>query len=228
MYILPVFTIVSLIVKEKESKTKESMRMMGMTDTPYWLSWLAYYTVLNTILSLVAWLVLCINVIGASNPFYIFLMIWMYGQSIFGEIIFMQALFSKSKFSGLFSAVIYFTSVLANIPVQSATAAKSTKFILSLLPQVAVQQMAGVLAGFESANVGIHNATINEWYDNYTYLEGLVCLALAFFLFTFLGLYLDKVLPKEYGNSEPFYFLCSPRFWGCCRPQGVDQDEEDE
>jgi ATP-binding cassette subfamily A (ABC1) protein 7 len=89
MYILPVFTTVSLIVKEKESKAKESMRMMGMTDIPYWLSWFAFYTSLNTIFALMAWAVLCINVIGASNPIYIFLYIWLYGQSVFGEIVFM-------------------------------------------------------------------------------------------------------------------------------------------
>jgi hypothetical protein len=117
MYILPVFTIVSLMVKEKESKARESMRMMGMTDVPYWLSWFIYYTALNTILSVIAWLVLCINVIGASNPWYVLLFIWLYGQSVFGEIIFMQSLFSRAKFSGLVAAVIYFTAVLANIPV---------------------------------------------------------------------------------------------------------------
>lgn len=122
MYILPVFTIVSLIVKEKESKARESMRMMGMTDSPYWLSWFAYYTILNTILSLIAWAVLCINVIGFSNPIFVFLWIWLYGQAIFGEIVFMQSLFSRAKYSGLISAVVYFTLVLANIPVQSENA----------------------------------------------------------------------------------------------------------
>jgi len=79
MYILPVFFIVSLIVKEKESKARESMRMMGMTDSPYWLSWFAYYTILNTLLSLIAWAVLCINVIGFSNPIFVLLWIWLYG-----------------------------------------------------------------------------------------------------------------------------------------------------
>lgn len=79
MYILPVFTIVSLIVKEKEYRTRETMRMMGMTDTPYWLSWFAYYTMLNTAISIIAWLVLCINVIGPSNPWWVFLFIWLYG-----------------------------------------------------------------------------------------------------------------------------------------------------
>ena len=63
VYMLPVYNVTFQIVKEKESKTKESMRMMGMTDTSYWLSWFAYYTLINTIISLVGWLCLCINVI---------------------------------------------------------------------------------------------------------------------------------------------------------------------
>jgi len=60
---LPVYNVTFQIVKEKESKTKESMRMMGMTDTSYWLSWFAYYTLINTIIGFVGWLCLCINVI---------------------------------------------------------------------------------------------------------------------------------------------------------------------
>jgi hypothetical protein len=44
LYILPLYNMVFFIVKEKENRTKESMRMMGMSDLPYWLSWLTYYT----------------------------------------------------------------------------------------------------------------------------------------------------------------------------------------
>jgi ATP-binding cassette subfamily A (ABC1) protein 3 len=86
---LPVYNITFQIVKEKESKTKESMRMMGMTDTSYWLSWFAYYTLINTIISLVGWLCLCINVIQYSTPAYVFLYMWLFGESVFGQIVFL-------------------------------------------------------------------------------------------------------------------------------------------
>jgi ABC-type Na+ efflux pump permease subunit len=45
IFILPVYNTTSLIVKEKEQRTKESMRMMGMSDTSYWLSWFVFYSV---------------------------------------------------------------------------------------------------------------------------------------------------------------------------------------
>lgn len=134
MYILPVFTIVSLLVKEKESKARESMRMMGMTDTPYWLSWFVYYTVLNTILTLIAWGVLCINVIAWSNKLWVLLWIWLYGQAIFGEVVFMQALFSKAKFSGLISAIVYFILVIVNIPLNKDDTPKFRRLVPSIIP----------------------------------------------------------------------------------------------
>jgi ATP-binding cassette subfamily A (ABC1) protein 5 len=46
------------IVAEKENKVKESMRMMGLRDTAYWLSWFSYYTLLNTTISFFTYLIL--------------------------------------------------------------------------------------------------------------------------------------------------------------------------
>jgi hypothetical protein len=66
MYIPPVYNLVFLIVKEKESKTKESMRMMGLTDFPYWLSWFMFYSAINTVIVTIAWFTLVFNVINYS------------------------------------------------------------------------------------------------------------------------------------------------------------------
>ena len=39
-YIPPVYNMTFKIVREKENRAKETMRIMGMTDLPYWMSWL--------------------------------------------------------------------------------------------------------------------------------------------------------------------------------------------
>lgn len=49
------------IVFEKVTRVKESMRMMGMGEFSYWLSWITYYTLVNTILSILCTSVLIIN-----------------------------------------------------------------------------------------------------------------------------------------------------------------------
>ena len=83
-YIPPVYNSVFRMVKEKESGIKESMRMMGMIDAPYWLSWWMHFTMINTLVSLCCWCILMINVNNYSNPAYLFLFFWLYGEAVFG------------------------------------------------------------------------------------------------------------------------------------------------
>lgn len=58
MYIPPLYRTVYRIVQEKESRVKESMKMMGLTDTAYWASWFTYYTTVNFLVSFLSWFML--------------------------------------------------------------------------------------------------------------------------------------------------------------------------
>ena len=102
------------IVREKESRAKETMRIMGMTDLPYWLSWFIFYTVINTLVSTLAWGMLLPACINYSQPFYIWIFFWLYGEAVFGQIIFLQSMFTGSKYAGIVSTIIYFCGVLIN------------------------------------------------------------------------------------------------------------------
>jgi hypothetical protein len=63
------------------------MKIMGLTDTPYWLSWFAFYSVQNLIIATLAWATLSINCIKYSVKGEIWLFMWLYGQAIFGQIL---------------------------------------------------------------------------------------------------------------------------------------------
>ena len=78
-FIPPVYNMTFKIVREKETRTKETMRIMGMTDLPYWLSWFVFYTLINTIVVTLCWGVLMSNVVKYSQPFYVWLFFWLYG-----------------------------------------------------------------------------------------------------------------------------------------------------
>mmetsp|Transcript_6762 Transcript_6762/g.9279 ORF Transcript_6762/g.9279 Transcript_6762/m.9279 type:complete len:88 (-) Transcript_6762:2067-2330(-) len=79
MYIPPIFRTTYRIVAEKESKVKESMRMMGLRDMPYWLSWLTYYTFVNTMISTIVFIILYSKVLSKSDGWIQFMVIWLYG-----------------------------------------------------------------------------------------------------------------------------------------------------
>lgn len=56
--------------------------------------------------------------------------------------------------------------------------------------------------------------------DNYSFGTGLIMLLISLVLFTSLGLYLDKVLPKTYGEKKSCCFCLS------CKRAGVDEEDE--
>jgi ATP-binding cassette subfamily A (ABC1) protein 3 len=43
IYLIPFYYLVSKIASEKESKAREGMKMMGLTDGTYYLSWFIFY-----------------------------------------------------------------------------------------------------------------------------------------------------------------------------------------
>lgn len=89
IYILPMYRLISMIVSEKESKARESMKMMGLNDFSYWLSWWIYYIVITTVISGLCIGVLSINVLKYSNKGLVFLIFWVYGNSLFGLAVFL-------------------------------------------------------------------------------------------------------------------------------------------
>ena len=138
IYITPVFRTTYRIVAEKESKVKESMRMMGLKDTPYWLSWLTYHTVVNTILSLIIWSILFSKVMSKTNGLILFLIIWLYGQSLFGLIIITQSIFTKARAAAIVTSVLYLGSATFNYLVSEPDTPFSHRMYASLSPTIAM------------------------------------------------------------------------------------------
>ncbi len=49
-----------------------------------------------------------------------------------------------------------------------------------------------------------------------------------FFIYLFLGFYLENVIPKEYGIQRPWYFLFTKKYWcGGASSTKVEENNED-
>lgn len=102
MYLIPVYRITFRIVSEKESRARESMKMMGLKDSSYWLSWFTYYFLLVTTISVVITIVLNnANVLKYSDTFLFFIYLWLFGLSLFGIVMMTQPFFNKARTAGL-------------------------------------------------------------------------------------------------------------------------------
>lgn len=140
IYILPLYRLISNVVSEKESKARESMKMMGLVDFSYWASWWVYYFIVVTIISALCIFVLSFNVIKYSNKGLVFLFFEIYGLSLFGLAVFLQAFFSKARVAAITGTLIYFGTSFVNVAVQDPTVAQGPKTLASLLTTVAISR----------------------------------------------------------------------------------------
>jgi len=119
MFVPVLYRTVYRIVNEKENRAKESMRMMGCRDSAYWLSWFSYYTIVSLLLITLSWAILYPFVFPNSNGFLLWLLLVLYGQSIFGMILIIQSLFTRARAAAITTTMVYFGSGLVNFAVVS-------------------------------------------------------------------------------------------------------------
>ena len=72
-YIVPFTRLVNKLVSEKETKVKESMKMMGMVDSAFWMSYLITYFTIFTILAFLITAIGSTTVFEYSNKIIVFL-----------------------------------------------------------------------------------------------------------------------------------------------------------
>lgn len=53
IFIAPQFRLVGFITQEKASKAREGMKIMGLNDSPYWISWFIYYFFVCLVISII-------------------------------------------------------------------------------------------------------------------------------------------------------------------------------
>ena len=63
-----------------------------------------------------------------------------------------------------------------------------------------------------------HTKDVNKNYLNYSMATCYIMFTADFFIYLFLGYYLQNVIPHEYGVAKPWYFIFLPSYWcgDCC------------
>ena len=92
-------------------------------------------------------------------------------------------------------------------------AKKTLKIILSIFPPVCLELGIVLLGKFESHFKDLKIREYATTYTNYSILIMNIMQIVDFFLYLFLGYYLQNVLPHDFGIKRPFYFLCTCEYW---------------
>uniref|UniRef100_A0A8C0YM09 ABC transporter domain-containing protein n=1 Tax=Cyprinus carpio carpio TaxID=630221 RepID=A0A8C0YM09_CYPCA len=206
------FLIVN-VVTEKEQRLKDTMGMMGLYDSAFWLSWGLLYAALVTTMSiLMAVIATCTPLFSKSNFFVIFLLIFLYGISSIFFSFMLIPLFKKPKFASTVGSMLTFVfACLSLFTVLMRDFAPSAVWLLCLLSpsafsigiaQVVYLEAQGDGAVFSSLGSGPHALYVP-----------MVMLFLDCILYLLLAIYLDQVLPGEFGTRRSVLYFLQPSYW---------------
>jgi ATP-binding cassette subfamily A (ABC1) protein 3 len=70
------------LLVEKEKKIREGMKMMGMKNTSFYISWILYYLIIYTFISLLVSAVLKGAIFNNTDYFVLFIWHWLFCWSL--------------------------------------------------------------------------------------------------------------------------------------------------
>lgn len=103
---IPFFYITSKIASEKESKSKEGMKMMGLNDSTYYLAWFILFFFISFVTSLIVSMITCFQLFKNLSFSLLFMFYMLYSQTLLG-ISFIVVAFLPNKRSSSIAAVLF-------------------------------------------------------------------------------------------------------------------------
>ncbi|EKG07258.1 ATP-binding cassette transporter ABCA1, putative [Trypanosoma cruzi] len=239
-FLYSVSTRTKAIVLEKEMRIREAMLIMGMKDVVIYAVWLVRSVSIDFFVCIVISILLKCTYMTQSDPFIIFCVFFLFTLTTIPLSGLLSAFFSKARLASLLSPIIYFILTLPTMATSETNSALTIIFAL-LSPSAFVTILKHILAdefarGFSAKNLA------DSLYEPKTVV--VLCVMLVdFFIYFILMLYLDAVIPKDWGtNKHPFFFIIDPIRWYFSKgdvyegggpdgraPDGVfEHDEEEE
>ncbi|CAI2381272.1 unnamed protein product [Moneuplotes crassus] len=213
IFIAPVFRLVSFLTEEKASRAREGMKIMGLKDAPYWLSWFVYYFSVNFVISLFTGISFSLVLFPNSSMFLIFLWVFLYGLSLFSFGVLVSSFLQRPLIACIIVTIFHFLTYFFVIPLDQPGVQDQTKIVFSAIPNIAMTLAAGALGDLETAGLGLTKSTIFNNTGHFKIGVSLISFGVNFLVQLLLGLYLDNVLPKEFGKRQHPCFMFKKSFW---------------
>uniref|UniRef100_A0A3Q3LXV7 Cholesterol transporter ABCA5 n=1 Tax=Mastacembelus armatus TaxID=205130 RepID=A0A3Q3LXV7_9TELE len=218
------FLIVN-VAAEKEHRLKDTMTMMGLYDTAFWLSWGLLYAALVTTMSILMAIIATYTALFPNSDFFvIFALIFLYGISSIFFSFMLTPLFKKPKFAStvgsmltvVFGCLSLFTVLMKDFP-------QPLVWLLCLLSPSAFSIGIAQVVYLEAQGDGaVFSSLANGPHPLYVPLIMLVldCI-LYLLLYTYTGYLLIIYILKQQPRRSLLYFL-KPSYWSKRRKRYVE------
>lgn len=211
-----------MIILEKETKLKETMKIMGL---PLWLNWLAWFVKVMLALAISVSVVACAltipcgssdkAVFNNSNGFAVWLFLMCYALSVTTFCFMMSSMFSVSSISNTITGIVwlsfYFPYTLTELSVNELSVA--IKIALCLFHNTAVSLGIRAILKHEANDQGL---TVDSLFkgpsieDTFAVGFAMVMMIVSAVVYLVIALYVEQIKPGYYGVPRPWYFPIAP------------------
>ena len=146
--LFPYLRMSNNLIAEKEKKIKEGMKMMGLTTSAFYLSWIIFYLVIYAIISIIYVAILNGLVFKFSTFGLVLVWYFLFCCSLIALSMFVSVFFSKAK-TGLIAALVVFLALQFVTFGLSDSSSFSINQAASLSPLVAVSLGGTNILNFE-------------------------------------------------------------------------------
>uniref|UniRef100_A0AAV1VE52 ABC transporter domain-containing protein n=1 Tax=Peronospora matthiolae TaxID=2874970 RepID=A0AAV1VE52_9STRA len=224
-YMKFVSTTTTTMVSEKETRIREVMKIMGLSNFTLLCSWCLTTAILTTPLSFVIAAELKFGQVFPMTTYAtLVFLFWTLSLSIVSFSYFITPFFNKARAASIASVLLWLLLFFPFFFVMSKS--NATRYLGALAPPTAfalgidsivrhAQLGRGVAYAIEIAEfpVTVPTAFAMSWF-----------LILDSFILVALGWYFDNVLPQEFGIRKPWNFLFVKDFWRPLSSTAVDRD----
>ncbi|KAI9330060.1 P-loop containing nucleoside triphosphate hydrolase protein [Obelidium mucronatum] len=194
------------MVVEKEKKIKEGLLMQGLGPSAFWASVHLVYTIYAAVVcTLITWIIS--PLFPLSNPFLIFLLLFLLDLANISSTLSFAPFFNTSKAALLFDSFI--NILLFTIPIILIFWLEWAPSELAIIFISLIFYPLGFFFGMLRVNQLEMEGVGANWSNS---LDGrgiggfLIVLAVDCILYMGIALYLDQVIPQDFGVPRPWWF----------------------
>uniref|UniRef100_A0A3Q2Z6G7 P-type phospholipid transporter n=1 Tax=Hippocampus comes TaxID=109280 RepID=A0A3Q2Z6G7_HIPCM len=218
-WVYSVSMIVKSIVLEKELRLKETLKVMGVSNSVIWSTWfIDSFLVMGTSTALLTVIIMGGRVLNYSNPLILFLFLLTFTTATIMQCFLLSVFFNQANLAAACCGIIYFALYLPHLFcfAWQDRITKDMKILVSLMSQVAFGFGTEYLSRYEEQGQGLQWDNIQTSPlegDEFSFLTSICMMGLDTLLYAVLAWYLDNIFPGQYGIGRPFYFPFMPCYW---------------
>ncbi|KAK5581962.1 hypothetical protein RB653_003543 [Dictyostelium firmibasis] len=205
------FTTITNMVMEKESKILEAMKIMGLHSLPYYVSIAisSCYTIIPSTAIVIA-VLKGTQLIWTTQWYILAIILLLFSLSLILLAFILSKFFNRSKFAGLVCFLIILIMAGLGILVNHINVSTSVKLIFCLLSPVSISLANYSMSMKDLELVGVENP---DWSVIVSENQIIGMLILDVVLYATLVWYIDNIISGEFGQSKPFYFFLTKSYW---------------